>query len=168
LISELKQDEQAIKILQDRGQITPEQDAYLRQLYDSKNDFKTLVEAEEMKLNTKIDANESAFVSKLGQSDAATKAQISQLQTDFNQEEKRLADTETSIWSNYFTVFGTVLAVISLLAALGGYIMKEIVLRDVSRKANLRINEIIKKADLRTKEMVGRADESITQRMEQT
>jgi hypothetical protein len=168
LASQLRQDEQALKALQDRGQITPEQAAYLKQLYDSKNDFKTLVEAEEMKLDTKIDANESKFDSKLGQSDALTKAQISQLQTDFSQEEKRLADTEMSIRSNYFTVFGTVLAVISLLAALGGYIMKEIVLRDVSKKANLRINEIIKRADLKTNEMIGRANASITQRMEQT
>jgi hypothetical protein len=111
--------EKLIKSLQDRPAITPEQAEYLRtlydgrssaltdnevqyfkKLYDSRADVKTLIESEDTKLNAK-----------LSQADSDTKAALDRTEKNLALEEKKLADAETSIWGNYFTVFGTIFAI---------------------------------------------------------
>ncbi len=180
IASQIERDEKEIKSLQDRPSLSPEQTEYIKKLYDNRssqersaltpeqaeyiknlygnrNDFRTLLEAEATRTNAK-----------LSQADSEMTAQLERIERDFTLEEKKLADTETSIWNNYFTVFGTILTIMGVLSAIGGYLMKEIVLRNVLDVANARIKDVIGKADGSIKEVMDKADASIRERIEKT
>jgi hypothetical protein len=76
IATQLKQEEEAIKSLEDRPQVTPEQALYLRKIYDSRNDFKTVIDAEDGKFTAKIDANDAKLEAKIDQLDSYNRAQI--------------------------------------------------------------------------------------------
>jgi hypothetical protein len=123
----------------DHWPITQEQADYLKNLYDNKNDFKTLLEAEDKKL----DAEEVKFSTKVLQDENDTKGKIDGFEKTLMEAETKYSDTKSSIWNNYFTVFGTILAVFGTFSAIGWLLLKDKILKDLLENANAQIRGTI-------------------------